>query len=56
MNVVSFFTSINSLNSSSLKSFKKSGFEEIGVVNANGEIISDPENILIKSFHKKAGI
>lgn len=51
-NITSFFTSINSLNSASLISFKRAGFEEIGVVNTQGDIVKDSEYVLSNAFRK----
>ena len=44
------YTAINSNNSSSIKSFAKNGFLEIGSVDKNGNVINDPSGILNKSF------
>ena len=45
-----FYTAINSNNSPSIKSFVKSGFEEIGSVDSKGNLINDPKGILKESF------
>lgn len=50
MGINEVFTSINSQNTSSLKSFKKAGFAEVGQVNKRGVILRDMNNILSNAF------
>ena len=51
--VTTIYTAINSDNYSSLNSFRNVGFNIIGAVNGNGEIIYDLEDILHTAFKKK---
>lgn len=50
MGINKIFTSINSRNQPSLKSFKKVGFVEIGVVNSRGQIVKLYDDCLNDQF------
>lgn len=52
MGIKTIYTAINSQNDASLKSFKRAGFAEIGTLDAQGNILTDTDNILHAAFSK----